>query len=96
MGILNEWAGVAVNINALRRIEEHTLLRIHFEDEVFQSAHSELLVQNAGLLLNRNRRSSPAPWSPFRTVRQFHGSGRQHPRRSPRDFILPDGRSTIL
>ena len=40
MGILDEGARVAVEVDGLFGIEEHVLAGIHLEDEVFQGTHA--------------------------------------------------------
>ena len=40
VGVLNEGAGIAIEVDTLLRVEEHVLAGIDLEDEVFQRAHA--------------------------------------------------------
>ena len=51
MGVLDEGACVAVEVDALFRIEEHVLTGIHLQDEVFQGAHTHDVGNLVALLL---------------------------------------------
>ena len=45
MGILNEWTGVAIEIYGFFRIEEHRLLWVDLDDEIFQGTQANHLVK---------------------------------------------------
>ena len=48
MGVLDEGAGVAVEVDGLLGVEEHGLLGVHLNDEILQGAKADYMVQ-AGL-----------------------------------------------
>ena len=50
MGILYKGARVAVEVDGLLGVEEHSLLRVDLEDEILQGAQTDGVVQPVGLL----------------------------------------------
>ena len=50
MGILDERAGVAVEVDRLARIEKHRLFRVHLQDEILERAQSDHRGNGVGLL----------------------------------------------
>ena len=49
--VLDEWTCVTVVVDALTWVEEHSLLRVNFEDEIFQCAKTHHLRDGISLLL---------------------------------------------